>query len=1122
MRKILFFLIAGLVLGASFIPATAQEASFQATFTGTINNLTPFREFPFTVEEDNSLIVLDIMPSAANPGNLDTYLYLVDAQGNIIDENDDRERGVLSSRIEFPRAEAGQYTAIATRYGVADGQSTGDFELLIEVMPQPQAALIQFDVSPEAIASMGFPQTEIRPEAEWTVLAYYGGDNNLEYGLQFDFNEFELAGGSSENVRVLMLLDRSPEHSPDNGDWRTMRIFEVGADVSADETLVFPPTLDTEPLADLGVVDTGNGEVLAQYLVWAVRHFPAQNYAVSLASHGAAWQGIITDDTVALDNPAIDYSIISVPELSEAFRLATAEAGVERFNVLINDACLMSSVEYFGGVSPYFDLSLASPEIVVDPALDMTLFVNQLKANAADVNLVDLSSTLVDKYVQQDMLLSGDADVEYFNHAVTDLSQFGSVIVAVEEFARVVNEDPLRYANTLGAARANTYTYTGFAGSTTKVDLGSFMQLVIDNATDGNLIEAAIDVNEALTSAILHRQGGANVGEELAYYNIYFPASSSRFSRRYFDESPLQQWGLMLRNYYNAVTPQIWTGGSDDLTFHAPVAPKIEIVNVYPGRERTVNTLNPLTIDYELVGRNISFADAIYDQFQPNGSLIRLSSNRITTPIFNEDGTVDSVNMWDNGVNTNLSINWDVALPVLTDGTSANNEFLIDSDNVAFLDGQFRQTPDDTFQDVTIVFSKAINQSDLVGRVQRVINRASGSNALAVIDIPIGSEFVAYRSIVQSDGRVVVEPGNTYIWPVGGLTYTDEPAPNGEYKVGILVEAYGGTTGFTSRTVNVDNSNINPDLRGQSLPFYGVTLIRPADWSFFGVDADAFRSVSNDGENSVALYIAIEDNSEGNLEAVVDEVFGYYFPGTEWDRQYTEIAAPDGRPAIEFTFMREDDGEMIQSKAIAVFTPETGFGLVITSEGTPDDPDIEVFYQQLKNNLTLFDPTDVNANSTSRWFDTTLDVEALQPFTPEVEYSMLESWQSNLQGLWTRYTVNGEPSTTFMAFSTSPLTDATAALDNAIALNVLSNMQGYAAGADRVLTTDHHTWTSRIYDVTRDGQVYKGRMYATVENNQTYLIWMETPETIETQNLYTTRFEPIVDSFQIALPEESE
>ena len=107
-RYILFLLAFCLVFSTGVL--TAQD---DGALSGIIDNDAPFVEFAIEVEEQGSTIVADIQ---AQSGDLDTLLYLVDGNGSIVAENDDRVRGDTNSLLVFPQADAGMYTLIATRY----------------------------------------------------------------------------------------------------------------------------------------------------------------------------------------------------------------------------------------------------------------------------------------------------------------------------------------------------------------------------------------------------------------------------------------------------------------------------------------------------------------------------------------------------------------------------------------------------------------------------------------------------------------------------------------------------------------------------------------------------------------------------------------------------------------------------------------------------------------------------------------------------------------------------------------------------------------------------------------------------------------------------------------------
>ena len=189
------------------------------TTSGVINNDTPFVEYPLTIDAPAD-VVIDIQSTS---GTLDTLLYLVDDLGNIVDENDDREEGIYDSLIAYNGLPAGSYSIVATRFDITYGDSEGDFTLAVDVRPAADRTLPDYPTDAAALVAAGFPEIDVRPQAEWTILAYYGADNNLEQGIINDLNEFELAGGSNEKsllTPVLMLMEK-PDQRLIVWNWQT-------------------------------------------------------------------------------------------------------------------------------------------------------------------------------------------------------------------------------------------------------------------------------------------------------------------------------------------------------------------------------------------------------------------------------------------------------------------------------------------------------------------------------------------------------------------------------------------------------------------------------------------------------------------------------------------------------------------------------------------------------------------------------------------------------------------------------------------------------------------------------------------------------------------------------------
>lgn len=1093
-RKFIGLLVVCMLLAAGAFPLYAQESSQE--FTGTIDNERPFTEYPLQVTQRGLDAVIDLRPTD-DTSDLDTLLYLIDNQSRIIASNDDRADNDLSSLIRFPEIAPGNYTIIATRYAGETGTTSGEYTLSIE-LAESTPLEYNFDVSPEALANTGFPEMPEREKKEWTIIAYYGGDTTLEESIINDVNEFELAGGSNDDINVVVLLDRHPEYSRISGDWRSARLFEISDNQTVEDVVI-----DSPPLVDFGLTDTGSGEFFAQYLTWVTKNYPAERYAVALASHGAAWQGIIVDETGPAEN------IITLPELTSAFRLAKEASGIDKFDILVNDACLMASIEYHDAMSEFFDVSYASPEIVTGSALDMTLLLQNLKEG--EDNLVSLGTELIDKYISVDSSTRESADSIYLTHAVTDLTRFAELREAINAFTEVYASNPVGYSETIGKARANTYTYTAFAGEQELIDLGSFMTQVEaeSRVSERDLRLAANEVRRALSEVVLYGQAGERASTRTTYQNIYFPLDGNRFDSSYFDETDLISWAQLLRTYFNVVTPDPWTGG-ETVAFHSIASPRVAIADVYP--TTAVSVENPLSTVIEVVGSNLSSGEGTVDLIQPDGTRVRYLSQRIVEAVTTDANTLEFVNNWDAGYNR-PEITWDVTLPVVSDGINAYRELLLvtGEDNIAALDGRYREPESETWNNVTIVF-------DLDGNFQRVINR-SGNNALGVIDIPAGSDFETFKSVVSSDGRTSQEPGNRYTWPPGGLTWQWEPAPSGEYAIGLVIQTFGGTTGFQALNVTVDNSAVNPNVRAASLQDVGVVLPRPAAWEqpsgFTQEDTGAvgLRSFDESGSGHISLYIYADEPLE-ELEELVNRLADAY----QFDAEpiYTPTSV-DGTPGLAFNYSYDSPAGRYSGRAISFFQPTTGIGVAVGAAASDSSLDVDELFTFVERYLRLI-PTDDMMTPSYNW-------EIF--YGASYEFAQPLNWQPSAEDMegWLTFT-NPETANSFFAVQEAESTEDVdaAALNEALLDTVESEIENFELLESRTYNASV-AWNASTYSGVRDGVEVIGRVYTAAGTAYsydlddvryfTYKVWMEAPADDSSINLYRYVFEPVLDSFLI-------
>lgn len=1072
-RRLVLVIVLVMINLLNIVSIHAEGTS--TSFSGLLNDETPFLEFSVTVTQDNSNISIDIQ---ATDGDLDTFLYLVDANGIILAENDDREDGNTDSLITLAKLSSGTYRIVATRYDIEDGDSSGHFELQVNIT-SPLDETIHYDVSEATLESMGYPALPDVQISDWTIFAFYGADTNLEAAIINDLDEFELAGGSNEHIRVIVLLDRSPDYTDSNGDWSDVRIFDVQQDVTGDHLTAYPPQIDSPAIAELGELNTGDGSSLAEFLVWGLRHYPANHYAVAIGSHGAGWRGLSVDETSGLELDS-DYTIITIPQLKVAFDLARQTANVPKFDLLINDACLMSSVEYHTAMAPYFHVSLASPEIVVNPALDMTLLTSTLETLADGDQISDLGKQLVDKYIQTDIYEKNAGSAQYYTNAITNLDQFDPVTASIDTFAKLIIEDPTLYLDTLGRARANTYTYTAFMGENTLVDLGHFMEQVIIAAKDVKLMSAAQDILEALETARIYGNAGENAAKWSYYYNIYFPADSDDFDLRYLAESPLNSWGRMLQTYFNLSTQRVWAVADSVLVYHPPVAPKVRITQVYPA----VSSLdNPPIVRMEVEGRRIARANFTVDTQLEDGSTIRL----LNTPILTEiviGNTVNMVNQWRSGVDQS-EFSWlPMTLTQVTDGTTSALELLLKSSDVAILEGRYREAGSEEWHDIAVMFSLE------TGRVVRVINRARGTGALAEIDPGEGAEFQTYRQIVTSNGETKAIEGTIYQWNEQ-LSWKEVPAPAGTYQLGFLAQSFSGLAGFDSVSVEVEASA--DDTRGYTSLDLGLTFAYPDEWyAPFDTGSQIVTGSADGAQNIVLSYF----NAEQDNPFKIAEDFALRY-GLQVDGD-AEILEFNGSFAAEFTYSYLLNNQIRYGHGLAFYhsTLNSGTGMVYSAESL-DIESRHLLFEAQRNKLSLFDAQAVAQSDTSKW--------QYRFFLPGIAHPVPLDWinnEVNAEGEWTIFTPPDSTNTS-AAISYFESMDETAIFEQ-LRAELSADTQGTLD-----YQNEYRHWLIEEY---QRGDIL-GRLYVSTLGAQVFALRFETSNDENALHYIRDIFEPMVDGF---------
>lgn len=107
-------------------------------------------------------------------------------------------------------------------------------------------------------------------QAKWTFMVYMAGDNNLDGAALRDIAEMARAG-STKDVNVLVQLDRLEDNLT-----RRFRITQGGG-------------FKKDCIETFGDTNTGDPQILYDFVKWAAGNYPADRYALILWNHGSGW-----------------------------------------------------------------------------------------------------------------------------------------------------------------------------------------------------------------------------------------------------------------------------------------------------------------------------------------------------------------------------------------------------------------------------------------------------------------------------------------------------------------------------------------------------------------------------------------------------------------------------------------------------------------------------------------------------------------------------------------------------------------------------------------------------------------------------------------------------------------
>jgi hypothetical protein len=378
-------------------------------------------------------------------------------------------------------------------------------------------------VLPLAACSADAPRGDA---GSWTVLAYEIADTDLEPFMMTDVGEMGEVG-SQEDLSIVALVDRAEGYSDESvlglDDWVGGRILEIGDG-------------DAEEVDDLGDVNTGDPEVLADFIARGVADHPADNYALIISDHGASWPGVGADESS-------DYDTLSLAEIADGIGAGIDRAGIDRLDLLGFDACLMATYEVASALAPYADRMLASQELEPGHGWDYTAL--DAAARGADVD--ELGSALIDGFARQAEDEDTSAEITL---SLVDLTRMHGVEDALAAFTTQLVDRSAGVSPAVGRTLAATL---GFGSSPDPsqdrfmTDLGLLAGQIGVDALD--VSDAADDLVRAINDAVVDKVDG-QATRGATGLAVYFPPTASHFDEAYRELDVAGGWMEFLSVYY--------------------------------------------------------------------------------------------------------------------------------------------------------------------------------------------------------------------------------------------------------------------------------------------------------------------------------------------------------------------------------------------------------------------------------------------------------------------------------------------------------------------------------------------------------------------------------------------
>lgn len=320
-------------------------------------------------------------------------------------------------------------------------------------------------VSPNSPESTNIsPSSETKGTASWTMLVYIAADNNLASYASYNINDMAAGLTSLSGVNILVQWDKPS----DNKTWRYK--ITPGGKIDAGS---FTSEMGYNPAKEMGY---NPAKELVDAMDWAIKNYPANNYALILWDHGSGIEDFYPGSRNILNSYKLLNLLPSVPErgilYDESQDTCLTNQGLtsaltqikqllgKNLDLIAMDACLMAMVEVTYQMKGLVNIFVGSQQTIPGYGFPYSQFITPLSLNPSGIYSLQLAQSMVSSYKKfyTSQISTPDFTLSAINVASIDLikQNIDQFVTAVASCSKV---DKTKTKNIILAARKASLSF---------------------------------------------------------------------------------------------------------------------------------------------------------------------------------------------------------------------------------------------------------------------------------------------------------------------------------------------------------------------------------------------------------------------------------------------------------------------------------------------------------------------------------------------------------------------------------------------------------------------------------------------------------------------------------------